>query len=143
MSPPEARPAAPNTAAAAAAQASRMLAAHEPLKSVWRFAIVQLLDDYLSALRHGGRIVAAELWRDRPEPTPDVRVDAAFAALAEHLARRDGWEPPAWTKEPSRETPEWWFVTDLQGLHPRALVESPLSFRKRGVFVTSDALVRV
>jgi hypothetical protein len=36
----------------------------------------------------------------------------------------------------------WWFVTDFVGLHPRALVESPLSFRKRGVFITSGALSR-
>lgn len=33
--------------------------------------------------------------------------------------------------------------TDLTGLHPRALVESALWFRKRGIFITSDALVRV
>jgi hypothetical protein len=36
----------------------------------------------------------------------------------------------------------WWFVTDLRGLHPRALVESPSSFRRRGVFITSGALDR-
>jgi hypothetical protein len=36
----------------------------------------------------------------------------------------------------------WWFVTTLKGLHPRALVESPLSFRKRGVFITGGALQR-
>jgi hypothetical protein len=33
-----------------------------------------------------------------------------------------------------REAWPWWFVTDLRGLHPRALVESPSSFRRRGVF---------
>jgi hypothetical protein len=37
----------------------------------------------------------------------------------------------------------WWFVTNLRGLHPRALVESPASFRRRGVFITTDALERV
>lgn len=127
----------------AVGEAQRLLAAGEPLKDVWRYAVVQLLDDYTSVLRRRGVAPAAALWSETPEPTGDVRVDAAFAALAEHLARRDGWEPPPWASDPSREALEWWFVTDLVGMHPTALVESPLSFRKRGVFITRDALVRV
>lgn len=119
-----------------------MLAAGEALKDVWRFVVLQLLDDYTSVLRHRGLLDAASMWRDEPAATSDVRVDAALAALAEHLARRDGWPPPTWTTRPSRESSCWWFVTDLAGLHPRALVESPPSFRKRGVFITSDALAR-
>jgi hypothetical protein len=70
------------------------------------------------------------------------RVDAAFAAMAEYLARRDGWEVPSWARLPGREAWPWWFVTDLRGLHPRALVESSPSFRRRGVFITSGALDR-
>lgn len=42
-----------------------------------------------------------------------------------------------------RSTDTWWFVAEMPGFHPRAMVESPLSFRKRGVFITSDALERV
>jgi hypothetical protein len=41
-----------------------------------------------------------------------------------------------------REAWPWWFVTDLRGLHPPALAESPSSFRRRGVFITSGALDR-
>jgi hypothetical protein len=63
------------------------------------------------------------------------------AALAEHLARRDGWERPRWAVEPWRKAQPWWFVTPRR-LHARALVESPLSFHKRGVFITSGALDR-
>jgi hypothetical protein len=51
-------------------------------------------------------------------------VDAAFAAMAEYLARRDGWAVPAWARLPEREAWPWWFVTDLRGLHPRALTSS-------------------
>ena len=69
-------------------------------------------------------------------------MDAAFAAMAEYLARRDGWTVPAWAALPEREAWPWWFVTDLRGLHPRALVESPSSFRRRGVFITDGALER-
>jgi hypothetical protein len=77
-----------------------------------------------------------------PRGTGDGRVDAAFAVMAEYLARRDGWAVPAWAALPEREAWPWWFVTDLRGLHPRALVESQSSFRRRGVFTTSGALDR-
>src|ERR1700691_2620683 len=67
---------------------------------------------------------------------------AAFAAMAEYLGRRDGWAVPSWARLPEREAWPWWFVTDLRGLHPRALVESPSSFRRRAVFITDGALDR-
>jgi hypothetical protein len=127
----------------AARLAARMVAGQKPLAEVWRFALVQLLDDYRSVLAHEGQRAAAAMWQALPRPTGDVRVDAAFAALAEHLARRDGWPVPQWVPESGPEAEPWWFVTELRGLHPRALVESPSSFRRRGVFITGDALERV
>jgi hypothetical protein len=69
-------------------------------------------------------------------------VDAAFAAMAEYLARRDGWTVPFRARLSEREAWPWWFVTGLRGVHARALVESPFSFRRRGVFITSGALDR-
>jgi class 3 adenylate cyclase len=131
------------TAGDAAAAAAQLLADGEPLRRVWRFAITQRLDDYVSVLRHSGLDAAAEMWQEAPPLTGDARVDAALAAMAEHLGRRDGWPVPAWTREPQREALPWWFVTELRGLHPRALVESPSSFRRRGVFITRGALERV
>jgi hypothetical protein len=127
-----------------AAQVARMLLNEgDSLSQVWRFAILQMLDDYSSVLRHRGLPAAADMWTTAPGRAGDVRVDAALASLAEHLARRDGWRVPSWAREPGREAIPWWFVTELRGLHPRALVESPSSFRRRGVFITSDALERV
>lgn len=136
-------PASFRTVGDAAAAAAEMLRAGESLRRVWRYAIVQMLDDYQSVLRRDGANEAAQMWQAEPATTGDVRVDAAFAALGEHLARRDGWPAPAWVSESRREAVPWWFVTDLRGLHPQALVESPLSFRRRGVFITHGALERV
>jgi hypothetical protein len=82
------------------------------------------------------------MWAESPRATGDTRVDAAFAAMAEYLARRDEWTVPSWARLPEREAWPWWFVSDLRGMHPRALVESPSSFRRRGVFITSGALER-
>jgi hypothetical protein len=126
----------------AAAVAAGMVAADSRLQDIWRHTVVQLLDDYTSVLRHQGLVAAQAMWIDRPRTSGDRRVDAALAALGEHLARRDGWPAPLWVRDPALEAVPWWFVTALKGVHPRALVESPLSFRKRGVFITSGALQR-
>jgi hypothetical protein len=127
----------------AAIAARRMLENGEALPRIWRFALVQMLDDYESVLRHRGRDAAARMYTRAPRSTGNAQVDAAFTALAEHLSRRDGWRAPAWTRDPAREAMPWWFVTELRGLHPTALVESPPSFRKRGVFITRGGLERV
>jgi hypothetical protein len=119
-----------------------MLADGERLSRLWRYIFAQLLDDYTSVLRHAGVSAAARMWADVPQATGDGRVDAAFAAMTEYLARRDGWTVPSWARLPEREAWPWWFVTDLRGIHPQALVESPSSFRRRGVFITSGALER-
>ncbi|SBW24435.1 hypothetical protein FDG2_4154 [Candidatus Protofrankia californiensis] len=126
----------------AAAVAADRVAGGVRLQEIWRHAVVQMLDDYTSVLRHQGLEAAQAMWVDRPRLSGDRRVDAAFAALGEYLARRDGWHTPGWVQDPALEAVPWWFVTALKGLHPRALVESPLSFRKRGVFITSGALQR-
>jgi hypothetical protein len=130
------------TADEAAGTAAAMLADGERLSRLWRYVFAQMLDDYGSVLRHSGVAAAAGMWSGAPRETGDGRVDAAFAAMAEYLARRDGWMVPAWARLPEREAWPWWFVTDLRGLHAQALVESPSSFRRRGVFITSGALDR-
>jgi hypothetical protein len=88
-------------------------------------------------------VAAAQLFEDAPPATGDVRVDAALAGLAEHLARHDGWTPPLWAFEEQRTAKPWWFVSGLKSWEATAMVESPLAFRKRGVFLTASALERV
>jgi hypothetical protein len=127
----------------AAQLARRLLADSGLLQQIWRFVVMQLLDDYASVLRHSGVEAASRMWTPEPPLTGSNQVDAALAAMAEYLARRDGWPAPSWVRDPRREASPWWFVTDLRGFHPKALVESPSSFRRRGVFITADALVRV
>lgn len=112
------------------------------MSELWRHTVLQTLDDYESDLRAGGIELAGAGLEPEPALTGDERVDAALAALVEHLARRDGWQPPTWTAAPERATTRWWFVDELEGLRLRALRESPLSFRKRGVFVGEGGLRR-
>jgi len=105
--------------------------------------LLQLLDDYRRAVKAGSCESGAVLFAEPPPSTGDVRVDAAFAGLAEHLARHDGWRPPRWAFDESKYAEPWWFVSGLRSWHAMALVESPLAFRKRGVFLTASALERV
>ena len=46
-----------------------------------------MLDDYTSVLRHAAVPAARPDVGRRPRSTGDIRVDAAFAAMAEYLAR--------------------------------------------------------
>jgi hypothetical protein len=130
-------------AVGAALLADDLLREGETLQSVWRYAIVQLLDDYSHDLARDGALVASQRFTRDPPPTRSIEVDAALAALAEHLARRDHWPLPSWARKPGRYSTKWWFVTPLRGMHPTALQESPPSFRTRGVFITAGALSRV
>jgi hypothetical protein len=129
-------------AVGAALLADELLLEGETLQSVWRYVIVQLLDDYSHELARAGASVASQRFDREPPPTRSAEVDAALAALAEYLARRDNWPLPSWARKPGRYAAKWWFVTPLRGMHPTALQESPPSFRTRGIFITADALSR-
>ncbi len=131
--------------AKAAACAAGLILSEDPaaLLDAWRFGLCQLIDDYETARRHDGAPAAAGLFEHPPESSGDGRFDAALAALAEHLARRDSWTPPAWAFEPHRYAQPWWFVSGPSSLRAMALVQSPLAFRKRGVFICDGDLTRV
>lgn len=110
-------------------------------EELWRFAILQTLDDYISARKHGGITAAAEVFTPEPEMTGSQRIDSAFAALAEYLARADGWTAPAWTSKPSRCTTEW-FPLVIPFDYPEARSEGVPEFRNHGIFVTYRGLSR-
>lgn len=131
------------TAVSAGLQARQMLADGEPLLSVWRYCLIQLLDDYTGDARRVGAAQASRRFDEEPPLTGSPEVDAGLAALAEYLARRDGWQTAQWARKPGRYTQKWWFVTPLRGMHATALQQSPPSFRTRGVFITAEALSRV
>ena len=127
----------------AAVLADKLLAEGETLQSVWRYVIIQLLDDYSHDRARAGVSVASRRFDREPPVTSAAEVDAALAALAEYLARRASWPVPSWARKPGRYSGKWWFVTPLRGMHATALQESPSSFRTRGIFITSGALSRV
>jgi hypothetical protein len=68
--------------------------------------------------------------------------DAYLAALAEHLALESRLAVPAWTENADRFLAFPFFAGGLESLRAIELAESPLAFRRRLIFITSDGLYR-
>ncbi len=115
--------------------AQRIRSGEEP----W-ICIREFLDDFYAAEGDGER--QAAMIAERPELTGDRHFDAYLAALAEHLAVRRGLSVPAWVHEGERFLDQWWFPTAFRSLHALALVQSPASFRRRGIFVDETEFQR-
>lgn len=131
-----------HTAASNAQECRQLLAAGAGVDEGWRFGILQTVDDYTSTFRRGGPQLAASVFTDEPGLTGAVQVDAAFAALAEFFAGRDGWDVPAWAEQSSRFLMVPWYP-DVPGIfRAEAERDSPAEFRRRGIFITSRSLAR-
>ncbi len=91
---------------------------------------------YLSGLAEREKRLYAE-----PEKLGPIH-DAFLAAVAEHLSLRHRLPTPEWTEEPHRFLHEPHFAGGLESLKAILLAESPLAFRRRGLFVSRDALSR-
>lgn len=130
-----------HTAAQNASMCNGLLAKNDGLETCWRFGILQTLDDYNSVLRRGDIELAAKVFTDEPSRTGAVEIDAAFAALADFLAQRDGWPTPPWAQDETRKTDEW-YPSVPKIFHAEAKRESPEPFRQRGIFITHRSLAR-
>jgi hypothetical protein len=94
----------------------------------WRL-VAEFLEEYRWEpidSRYG--LLAAE-----PPSTTDERWDVLLAALAEHLAARDGRGAPAWS-EP-RRLRRFWFPFNTPAAGGGAGVHAPAAVRRRGGLV--------
>ncbi len=97
--------------------------------------------EFLDAWQAMDIVTKRDAIRDEPCRIGDVR-DAYLAALAEHLAQLDGFLVPDWTERPDRFLKSPFFAGGLQTLKATLLVESPLAFRRRLIFISANALSR-
>jgi hypothetical protein len=85
------------------------------------------------------------LVRDAPEWL-DVEThadcNAYLAAVTETLCREAAIPPPDWTETPICYLHRPWFAGGLETLKAILLVESPVPFRRRNLFVSANALAR-
>ena len=105
--------------------------------AAWRL-VGEVLDD--EAL--GSAVETAMVVADAPALTGDSQIDALVAALAEYVSLRRCIQVPGWTEDSTRVSRPWWFVAETPAWIPTSLRESPPSFARRGIFVTSGALER-
>ncbi|WP_058234328.1 hypothetical protein [Devriesea agamarum] len=131
-----------HTAAMNAVECQRIIEQRKPDTDCWRFGILQTLDDYTSAQRRG--VDARAVFGEAPGPTGSRRVDVAFAALADYVAERDGWEAPGWARRPGMvlDGQDAWFPDVPAMFRGQAVMESPRAFRERGIFITGRSLWR-
>lgn len=79
---------------------------------------------------------------EEPFEPSDRKMDALLASTAESLCDELGLEPPSWI-ELIPECEEPWFVSGFERLKAITIVESPLRFRMRKIFVLENFLSRV
>ncbi|MDV3306850.1 hypothetical protein K7Z75_24815 [Mycobacterium avium subsp. hominissuis] len=78
---------------------------------------------------------ALPLITTEPPLIGDVRFDALLAAAAEHLAARHGLPGPLWTIAVERFLYRAWWVSALPSARVQALLWTPASFRRRGIYL--------
>jgi hypothetical protein len=100
----------------------------------WRVYLMDFVDDF--RYYKDARMIA------EPFELSDERTDALLASTAEALCDELGVEAPAWLGEvPACRDP--YFVSGLENLKAISIVESPLRFRIRKIFVLENFLSRV
>jgi hypothetical protein len=77
---------------------------------------------------------------DPPVTTGSARYDALLAGIVELACASHGVVAPSWVNDEPYFLNEFWFVSGMKSLHANALVHSPISLARRGVFVTQGAL---
>lgn len=100
----------------------------------WEIPFFNFVDDFRYS--KSPSIIAEPLELDHP------RFDALLAATIEYLCDECGLKTPDWAWEtPSLRDP--WFVSGVENLKALAIVESPVFFRRRNIFVLENFLSRV
>jgi hypothetical protein len=100
----------------------------------WRIHLMDFVDDF--RYYKDPQAVA------EPFEPSDAKMDALLASTAESLCDELGLEPPEWlARVPA--SPDPYFVGGLENLKAISIVESPLRFRIRKIFVLENFLSRV
>jgi hypothetical protein len=100
----------------------------------WAIYLMDFVDDFRYYKDHAAI--------EEPFEINNERIDALLASTAEYLCEELDIKPPEWImKVPACRDP--WFVSGIENLKAIAIVESPLHFRIRKIFVLENFLERV
>ena len=99
-------------------------------------AIFRFLERYDGA----NTTVRDRMAHEKPASTGSSKFDALLAAVVEYACAIHRVTPPDWVNDDDTFLDHFWFVSDMASLHANALQHSPISFARRGIFITEDAL---
>lgn len=100
----------------------------------WKVPLFDFVDDFRY---HRDPAAIAEAF-----PLTDERRDAVLASVIETLCDQAGIPIPEWLADvPACKEP--YFMSEMENLKASSLVETPIHFRIRKVFVTENVLHRV
>ena len=100
----------------------------------WIIAFMDFVDDF--------RYYKDAAVIEEPLELNNEKFDALLASAIEYLCDEMGMEPPEWVWEvPPCKDP--WFVSGMESLKAITIVESPVYFRRRKIFVLENFLSRV
>jgi hypothetical protein len=100
----------------------------------WAVYLMDFVDDF-RYYRHDAAL-------SQPFALTNSKFDALLASTAEYLCAEMKLTAPMWLMEiPAVADP--WFVSGLESLKAITLVETPVWFRKRKIFVLANFLSRV
>ena len=103
-------------------------------ESSWKIRLFDFVDAFRR--KPGPNLVASPPIEATPE-----RIRCLLASTVETLCEEFGIQTPWWTRAVGRVTIPW-FVAGVENLKAMALVESPIHFRKRNIFVLDNFLNR-
>lgn len=101
----------------------------------WKGWLFEFVDDFR-------RQPSSTLIEAPPPVALPERLRCLMASTVEALCAERGLAMPAWCGEVGA-LPHPWFVAEMENLKASALVEAPVFFRKRNVFVLGNFLSRV
>lgn len=117
-----------------------MMAAEETKQRIddesrwWKIPLMDFVDDFR---RNKDLAAIAE-----PFKLSDERKDALLASVIETLCHELGFAIPDWlTSVPACREP--YFVSEMENLKAMSLVQTPIHFRIRKVFIMENFLIRV
>ncbi len=100
----------------------------------WKIHVLNLVDAFR-------RTHDLHLIMEPPASHAPMKIRALLTSIVEHLCDEQRLVAPEWTMGVGA-LPDPWFVAEIENLKPMALVESPIHFRKRNIFVLASILDR-
>ncbi len=100
--------------------------------------IRNFLDDFYRYKDYRSRMIDEE-----PDLTGDKRFDAFLAALCEHFSYHYNLKLPDWVLKQDRFLKKWWFPNNYEFMTLMCLMQSPASFKRRGIFIDDSFFERV